>query len=543
MTIVLIMFLACTIAVGAIAWLKTRNAKKDTSDGYFLAGRGLSWIVIGTSMLLACLSTEQLSGQSGQVFMGNMTGAVAWENGCIIAISIMALVFAPRYLKFGVSTMPEYLGKIYDRQTQLIVSTLLIIGYIATLLPTVLYSGAVVFNEIFDVAGLLGVSDSVAVTIVGAAIGIIGLCYTVFGGLRMVAFSDTINGVLLLCGCVTVPFFGLATLGKGNIIQGFSTLLEKVPAEKFNAIGAVNAQAPEFPFPTLFLGVAVFWLFYWCTSQVIIQKTFAAKSLAEAQKGILTCAAFKLPGPWYIGFTGLLSFAIFKGTDMFERIAARNGDIAYAALIKEVIPTPVLGIVAAAVFGAVLSSFNGALNSCTTMFSLDIYKQWIQKDADDEKLVKVGRIFGFILALLSIIIAPFIIYAPTGLYDLMMNIFNFLNVPILAIMLFALFSKKVPPIAAKVAIVQHIILYAICMKVVPPSIHYMYVSGACFWINMLVIFVITKISPRKEPMYDGSDNVVDITPWKYAKVMVAVLLCCVVVSFVIFSPLVLAKVR
>lgn len=541
MGIVVVMFLACTIAVGAIAYFKTRKASRDTSDGYFLAGRGLSWIVIGTSMLLACLSTEQLSGQSGQAFMGNMTGAVAWENGCIIAIAIMALVFAPRYLKFGVSTMPEYLGKIYDRQTQLIVSSLLIIGYIATLLPTVLYSGAVVFNEIFDVGTLLGISDQTAVTIIGGIIGVVGLCYTVFGGLRMVAFSDTINGVLLLIGCVSVPFFGLAALGKGNIVNGFNELLTRVPPEKLNAIGAVDAQAPEFPFPTLFLGVAVFWLFYWCTSQVIIQKTFAAKSLAEAQKGILTCAAFKLPGPWYIGFTGILSFAIFKGTGMFDKIVAANGDIAYAALIKEVIPKPILGIVAAAVFGAVLSSFNGALNSCTTMFSLDIYKEWINKKADDEKLVKVGRVFGFILAAASIVIAPFIIYAPTGLYDLMMNIFNFLNVPILAIMLFALFSKKVPPIAAKVAIVQHVILYAICMKVVPSDIHYMYVSGACFWINMLVIFIITKVAPRKTPMYDGQDNVVDVTPWKHAKKAVVVLLCCVVVSFIIFSPLVLAK--
>lgn len=183
MGIVVFMFLLCTIAVGAIAFLKTRKASRDTSDGYFLAGRGLSWIVIGTSMLLACLSTEQLSGQSGQAFMGNMTGAVAWENGCIIAIAVMALVFAPRYLKFGVSTMPEYLGKIYDRQTQLIVSSLLIIGYIATLLPTVLYSGAVVFNEIFDIGALLGVPDQTAVTIIGAVIGVVGLCYTVLGGL------------------------------------------------------------------------------------------------------------------------------------------------------------------------------------------------------------------------------------------------------------------------------------------------------------------------------------------------------------------------
>lgn len=540
MGFVIFVFLLCTVLVGIISALKAKKEENSSSDGYFLAGRNLSWIVIATSMLLACLSTEQLSGQSGQSFMGNMTGAVAWENGCIIAICVMALVFAPRYIKLGVSTMPEYLGKIYDKQTRMLVSALLIVGYFATMMPTVLYSGAVVFNEIFDVSALLGISDFAAIILIAALIGIIGLLYTVIGGLRMVAYSDTINGVLLLAGCFTIPFFALFALGHGNMGEGLSTLMKVVPAEKFNAIGAWNAKAPEVPFPTLFLGVPVSWLFYWCTSQVIIQKTFAAKSLKEAQKGILTCAAFKIPGPLYIGATGLMAYAIFYGTDTFNKIAATNGDITYAALVKSVVPTPILGIAAAAIFGAILSSFNGVLNSCTTLFSLDLYANF-KPDADEKELVKVGHIFGLILAILSILIAPFISLAPTGLYDFMLNLMNYLYVPILAIMAYPLFYKKVSPFAAKAAIIEHIILYTICIFAVPSSIHYMYVAGVCFWINILVITICSKIKPRTEPMYNGTDNVVDTTPWKHVKLAVVILLLCTVASFVTFSPLILAN--
>ena len=541
MGIVFIVFLICTAVVALIGYTKSKNGNTSTTDGYFLAGRGLSSIVIATSMLLACLSTEQISGQAGIAFMSNMSGAVCWEVGCIIGIVAMALIFAPRYLKRGVATMPEFLGKTYDKQTQTLVSILLMASYVATAIPTVLYSGAIVFNGIFNVSGLLHVSDFVAIAIICAAIGIIGLIYTVFGGLRMIAFTDTAYGVLLLVGCVSVPFFALYKLGGGSIGGGLSAMMAAVPHEKLSAISAANASAPEFPWPTLFLGVATMWFYYWCTSQMIIQKTFAAKSLKEAQKGILTCAAFKLAGPLYLGGCGILAFALFKGTDVFERIVSTNGDLAYTMLIQHVIPKPILGFVCAAVFGAVLSSFNGAVNATSTLFSLDVYKQYIKPDASEKQVVRVGHIFGFVLAAIAVCIAPFIMFASGGLYNLMLDLTGFINDPILAAVLFAMFYKKCPPIAVKIVIPFHVVMYALFMYIIKLPIHSNYTIGIMFWIDVLLMFIISQVKPRDVKEVPEDDNVVDVTPWKYAKLAAAILFCGVAAYYVIFSPLVLAK--
>lgn len=541
MAIVFIVFLACTLIVAGIGYVKSKNGDKSSSDGYFLAGRGLSSIVIATSMLLACLSTEQISGQAGTAFMSNMSGAVCWEVLCIIAIITMALYFAPRYLKYGVATMPEFLGKMYDKPTQTMVSMALMLSYVATAIPTVLYSGAIVFNGIFDVSGLLGISDFAAVALISAAIGIIGLIYTVFGGLRMVAFTDTAYGVLLLLGCVSVPFFALYKLGDGSIGAGLTAMMANVPHEKLNAISAVNASAPEFPWPTLFLGVFTMQFYYWCTSQMIIQKTFAAKSLKDAQKGILTCASFKLAGPLYLGGCGILAYALFNGTEIFDRIMGSNGDLAYTMLINNVIPKPILGFVCAAVFGAVLSSFNGAVNATSTLFSLDVYKKYIRPDADDKQVVKFGHIFGFVLAAVAVCIAPFFMFAPAGLYNLMLDLTGFVNAPILAAVLFAMFFKgKCPPKAVKVVLPFHVVMYALLMYVVKIPIHSNYTIGIMFWIDMLIMFIYMKVSPRKD-FEAVAENAVDVTPWKNAKTMAIVLLCCIAIYYIIFSPLVLAK--
>ncbi|MBQ7796663.1 MAG: solute:sodium symporter family transporter [Lachnospiraceae bacterium] len=541
MAIVFIVFLLCTVAVAGIGYVKSKGGDTSTSDGYFLAGRGLSSIVIATSMLLACLSTEQISGQAGIAFMSNMSGAVCWEVGCIIGIVAMALFFAPRYLKYGVTTMPEFLGKSYDKPTQTLVSLLLMLSYVATAMPTVLYSGAIVFNGVFDIGGLLGISDFAAITLICAAIGIIGLLYTVFGGLRMVAFTDTAYGVLLLLGCVSVPFFALYALGDGSIAGGFTNLLANVPAEKLSAISPANASAPEFPWPTLFLGVATMWFYYWCTSQMIIQKTFAAKSLKEAQKGILVCAAFKLAGPLYLGGCGILAYALFVGTDTFDVIVNSNGDLAYTMLIQNVIPKPILGFVCAAIFGAVLSSFNGAVNATSTLFSLDVYKKYINPNAEEKKVVKVGQIVSFVLAAIAVCIAPFIMFASGGLYNLMLDLTGFINAPILAAVLFAMiFKGKCPPKAVKTVIPFHMVMYLVLMYIVKLPIHSNYTIGIMFWIDMLLMYVIMKKQPRNDYVIEA-DNVVDVTPWKHAKTAAGVLLMCIVIYYIVFSPLVLAK--
>ena len=236
-------FIAFTALVAVIAWWRTRDDDLSTQDGYFLAGRSLTGPVIAGSLMLTNLSTEQLIGQTGQSFSTNM-GPIAWEVTSAAALVILALVFLPRYLKMGLTTVPEFLENRYDSTTKRIVSIMFLLGYLLTYLPTVLYSGALVFNQIFEVDKRMGVSQMQGVIITAVAIGIVGACYAIFGGLKAVAVSDTINGIGLIIGGFMIPIFGLLLLGNDNFLAGLRDLISVVPAEKFNAINPAHAMAP-----------------------------------------------------------------------------------------------------------------------------------------------------------------------------------------------------------------------------------------------------------------------------------------------------------
>ena len=203
-----ISFIAFTALVGVISYFKTKDEDLSTKDGYFLAGRQLSGIVIAGSLMLTNLSTEQLIGQSGQSFSSNM-GPMAWEATSCLALSILALWFLPKYLKMGITTIPEFLENRYDSKLKRIISILFLLGYLFTYLPTVLYSGALVFNQIFGIDKALGITPFQGVIVTAAALGVISSIYAIFGGLKAVAVSDTINGAGLLIGGFMVPIFGL----------------------------------------------------------------------------------------------------------------------------------------------------------------------------------------------------------------------------------------------------------------------------------------------------------------------------------------------
>ena len=212
-------FIAFTIMVAVISWWKTRDDDLSTQDGYFLGGRSLTGIVIGGSLMLTNLSTEQMVGLNGQSYSTNM-GPMAWEATSTVALVVLAVVVLPKYLKSGITTIPDFLEERYDRTTKQIISILFLIGYVLTYLPTVLYSGALVLNQIFGIQEIFGMSQFSAVAITATAIGIIGAIYAIFGGLKAVAVSDTINGIGLLIGGLMIPILGLIALGGGGGYNG-----------------------------------------------------------------------------------------------------------------------------------------------------------------------------------------------------------------------------------------------------------------------------------------------------------------------------------
>ena len=229
-------FIAFTVLVAVLSWWKTRDDDLSTKEGYFLAGRGLPGIVIAGSLMMTNLSAEQLVGTNGQAFAGNMS-TMAWEATSAFALIVLAFVFLPKLLRGGIATIPEFFEMRYDTFTMRLFSLLFLIAYVVTMLPTILYSGAVALVKIFDLESMFGISYFSAITLICIGTGIIGMCYAVFGGLKAVAYSDTINGVGLIIGGFAIPILGIIALGKldgGGFMAGLDHLISATP-EKMNA--------------------------------------------------------------------------------------------------------------------------------------------------------------------------------------------------------------------------------------------------------------------------------------------------------------------
>jgi SSS family solute:Na+ symporter len=273
--------------VAYVSYRMTRG-KVESADDYFLAGRGLTGVFIAGSLLLTNLSAEQLIGLNGQSFAGNMS-AMAWEVTAGIAAIIMALFLLPRFLGIGISTIPEFLSQRYDEDVRRLTVLLFLLGYMCVTIPSMLYSGGLAVLQLFDVPTLLGISFEQSLWIVVWFIGIIGAIYAIFGGLRAVAVSDTLNGIGLIIIGFLVPTLGFLALGDGNLLDGMKTIATTNP-EKLNAIGSANDSVP---FLSIFTGMIFANLFYWALNQYVIQRALGAKKLGRGTKRSTFYGLFK----------------------------------------------------------------------------------------------------------------------------------------------------------------------------------------------------------------------------------------------------------
>jgi len=513
-----IAFLIFTGLVGFFSWRATRRDSNNTATGYFLAGRSLPWIVVGGSLLLTNLSTEQLVGLNGGAFANGMQ-VMAWEVWSSIAIVLMALVFLPRYLKGGVATVSLFLERRYSKAVGTAVSVLLLLSLLTNLLPFVLYSGALFMLKVFNIEQILNVNQAQALWMTVIALGVVGSLYAIFGGLKAVAISDTFNGIGLLIGGLLIPVLGLIVLGNelgggGGFGSGISYLTEHHP-ERLSPIGK---EDENIPFSTLFTGMLLITTYYWCTNQAIVQRTFASKSLAEGQKGVLFAAGMKLLGPIYLVLPGIIAWHMFGDTI--------QPDDSYGALVDKVLPAPLVGFFAAVIFGAILSSFNSSLNSAATLFSIDIYKGLINREASDGQMVKAGKLFGIVVALGAIGLAPMIEVLKEkgfdGLFDLMKNLAALYNIPLLAVVLMGIFNKRVTSAGAMAAIIIGFVFWGYFglykeNNLFGYEMHWLHLAAINFVLISAIMVVMAKIKPREKAYEQAYTNDVDITPWKGAK--------------------------
>jgi len=506
--------------VAFYAWFKLRKEKLDTSEGYFLGGRSLTGVVIAGSMLLTNISTEHLIGMNGSSYKNGFI-IIGWEVTSALALVVAAMYFIPKYLRLGLTTIPEYLEKRFDGLTRSLVALFLVISFVVTLLPIVLYTGAINLESIFNVSETLGVSKAQGLWITVVAIGLIGSLYAIFGGLKAVAVSDTINGYGLLIGGIMIPVIALVAIGDGNPFTGMTKVFEHAP-EKFNVIGEKDSVMP---FGVLFTGLIINQLYFWGMNQTIIQRALGAKNLVEAQKGLLFTGVLKILVPIIIILPGVIAFYYF-GDSMYE-----DQDLIYPMLVKKVLPLGLSGFFAAVIMGAVLSTFNSVLNSAATIFSVDVYKRLINKDVKEKRLVWIGRSVSSVLAVFAILAAPMVARAPEGLYQLLQQLNGIFFIPIASIMLAGFFMNRVSAVGAKSALIFGLMYYIVTTFILKVDIHFIHNWGIEFVLNVIIMFSVSHFYPRKNFGIRTADINLEMVPWKYAKHLSLVL---VVVTFLIY---------
>ena len=523
-------FLIVTALVAYISWLRTKNDDLTTSKGYFLAGRGLSGIVIGCSMVLTSLSTEQLIGVNANSYQNNFS-IIAWTVPTVIPLCFLALYMLPKYLRNGYTTIPEFFENRFDRQTRLIMSGLFLVFYLLIVIPTALYTGAIAFNKIFNLETIFGLSYAQAIVYTVIAIGVVGAIYAIFGGLKAVAVSDTINAVILVIGALLVPVFALLYLGNGSISEGLN-IITTTHVEKWNAIGSSTDSTP---WPTIFTGIMVVHFFYWTTNQAIVQRCLGAKDLASGQKGILIAALFLLTLPIILNLPGLLSFHILgEGLNPI--------DTSYPLLVNKVMPTALQGFFIAALFGAILSTFNSFLNSAATIYCKDLLPSISKKQRTDQELIVYAKKVSTIMAIVTMIIGPLLMFGTDGIFLITKRFAGFVNIPIVALFAVGLFNKTVSGLAARIALLVHVVLYFSIVWVFNVKINFVYVMGGLFVFDVVLMLILGQFLKR-EPYVENTVNKgdVDLTNWKYIKVTSVSLILGLIALYTFLSPVGLAS--
>jgi len=495
----------------------------DSSEAYFLAGRSLTAWVIAGSLMLTNLSTEHLIGLNADAF--NHTIAVmAWETTAALAMVLAALYFLPKYLKIGLTTIPEYLARRFDNQTRIIATALFLFSYAIAILPVVLLFGAEGLESLFQVSESLGISAAQSKWFMVWGIGVLGSMYAIFGGLKAVAISDTINGVGFLIAGLLVPFLALSMVGNGDVLAGLDIVYTE-ENEKFDVTG--NEPGSFLPFGVLFTGMIVNQVFFWCTNQSIIQRALGAKNLKEAQKGVLIAATFKLLGPIAIVLPGVIAYHMFKDTLTSDQYLQ-----AYPMLIRTVLPTALTGFFAAVMVGAVLSTFNSVLNSAATLFSEGIYRSTINKSSTGRNQVRVGRLVSTILAIAAMLVAP-TIDTSGSLYIYLQQINATFFGPMLAVILCGLMTRFINAKAAKISLLIGPLLFyllnfafgdsyqAFMMNLFGLSepLHFLHTLGVVFVLTLALLVGLSLSSRSAEPAPVEAAGAVslDLTPWRYAK--------------------------
>lgn len=461
--------------VVVIGFSMFKSRKETTSEDYFLASRGLMWPLIGISLIAANISSEQFVGMSGQGAGSAGLAIASYEWMAAITLVITAFFFLPKFLSSGIFTIPEFLEYRYNNAARGIMAFYMMIIYVAVTIAAVIYSGGLTLNQIFD----MNLTKSIWL------IGICAALYTTWGGLKAVAWADLFMGSALIIGGAIVMLFGFNEVGGVN---NFMT----ANADKLHMI--LPADHPVLPWTALVIGLWIPNFYYWGLNQYITQRTLAAKTLRQGQLGIIFAAGLKLIIPFVIVFPGIMAYQLYG-----DQLAASTSDAAYPLLIRNLIPGGFRGFMFAAISGAVLSSLASMLNSASTIFTMDIYKQYLKPDASNKTLIAIGRTMTILFVIIGCLIAPQLGNPKfKGIFTYIQEFQGYISPGILAAFVFGLLVKRAPAAAGVTALVATVPIYGF-LQWQFGSIAFLNRMAITFGLILLIMLVITLVKPLKEP--------------------------------------------
>lgn len=465
--------------VGLGLWVsrEKKGHEKDSKD-YFLASRALPWWAVGASLIASNISAEQVIGMSGSGYVIGL-GIATYELMAAITLVIVAKFFLPIFLEKKIYTMPQFLEIRFDKRVRTSLAVFWLIVYIFVNLTSVLYLGALALKTIMGVPLWYGV--------IGLAV--FSALYTIYGGLKAVAWTDVVQVIVLVVGGLVTTILALdAVGGDGGVFAGLAKLIKEVP-EKFDMI--LSSSHPSYmDLPGISVLIGGMWianLFYWGCNQYITQRALAAKSLKEAQRGLVFAGYLKLLMPLIVVIPGIAAFALKANID--------KADEAYPWLLSHFVPMGLKGLAFAALIAAIVSSLSSMVNSTATIFSMDLYKQIIKKDASEKELVRTGRYASAVALLIAVLIAPMLKTLEQA-FQFIQEFTGFVSPGIFAIFIFGLFWKKATSNSVLWAGILTIPLSA-AFKYLTPGIPFLDRMSLVFMLLCLLVIILTKLENGK----------------------------------------------
>ena len=421
------------VLLGIAVWVIRK--KQDNTEDYFLAGRNVGWFVVGASIFASNIGSEHVVGLAG-AGASNKLPMLIYEIHAWIVL-ILGWVFLPFYARSGVFTMPEFLEKRFDARARWILSIFSIIAYILTKISVTIYAGGVVVSALLGIDFWTGAIATVVLT---------GL-YTVLGGMRAVVYTEALQAVILIVGAAALTFIGLEHVG------GWSSMAETVTPEYLNMWR--SSSDPDFPWPALVITSTIVGVWYWCTDQYIVQRALTAKNIKEGRRGTIFGALLKLMPVFLFLIPGVIALTL----KMRGELHYDSPDQAFPILMSNLLPSGLRGLVAAGLLAALMSSLASVFNSCSTLFTVDIYKK-LKPDTPEDKLVRTGQIATVVVVIIGIIWIPIMANISGVLYEYLQKVQSYIAPPITAVFLLGIFHKLLNSQGAFVTLVVGFIVGA-----------------------------------------------------------------------------------